>query len=59
MVLRRWWLGPLPMPLALAPLMSAREYEEEGRFRFDVRLALPLLGPLVHYRGWLVKEDGE
>lgn len=58
MVLRRWWLGPLPMPLALAPLMSAREYEEEGRFRFDVRLALPLLGPLVHYRGWLVKEDG-
>jgi short subunit dehydrogenase-like uncharacterized protein len=59
MVLRRWWLGPLRMPLALAPRMAAREYEEEGRFRFDVRIALPLLGPLVHYRGWLVPEGGQ
>jgi hypothetical protein len=53
MAIRRWWAGPLPLPLLLAPRSEAREWEEEGRFRFDVRIALPLLGLLVHYRGWL------
>lgn len=53
MVIRRWWLGPLPLPLLLAPRSEAREWEEGGRFHFDVPIALPLLGPLVHYRGWL------
>jgi short subunit dehydrogenase-like uncharacterized protein len=56
MVIRRWWLGPLPMPLALAPRAPAREWEEEDRFHFDVAIALPLIGPLVHYRGWLEAE---
>jgi hypothetical protein len=31
----------------------AREFEEDGRYRFDVRAALPFVGLLVHYRGWL------
>jgi Domain of unknown function (DUF4166)/Saccharopine dehydrogenase NADP binding domain len=53
MIIRRWWLGPLPLPLFLAPRSEAREWEEGGRFHFDVPVALPLLGPLVHYRGWL------
>jgi hypothetical protein len=57
MVIRRWWLGPLPLPLFLAPTSEAREWEEEGRFHFDVPIALPLLGPLVHYRGWLEPSD--
>ena len=56
MVLRRWWIGPLRMPMALAPRTPAREWEEEGRFRFDVEIGLPLIGPVVHYRGWLVKD---
>ena len=55
MVMRRWWLGPLPMPLALAPRSPAREWEESGRFHFDVPITLPLIGTLVHYRGWLEK----
>lgn len=50
---RRWWLGPLPMPLALAPRGIAREYEADGRFHFDVPIALPLIGLVVHYKGWL------
>ena len=55
MVMRRWWLGPFPMPMTLAPCAPAREWQdEEGRFRFDVRISLPLIGPVVHYRGWLV-----
>jgi NAD(P)-dependent dehydrogenase (short-subunit alcohol dehydrogenase family) len=49
----RWWLGPLPMPRFLMPRGTAREYEAEGRFHFDVPIALPLVGPVIHYRGWL------
>ncbi len=59
MVLRRWWLGPMRMPMALAPRTPAREWEEQGRFRFDVAIGMPLIGPIVHYRGWLVKGDAE
>ncbi|HEX8124135.1 MAG TPA: DUF4166 domain-containing protein [Allosphingosinicella sp.] len=58
MVLRRWWVGPLRLPLCLAPRSQAREWEEGGRFHFDVPIALPLLGPLVHYRGWLEPAGG-
>ena len=54
----RWWLGPLPMPRALMPRGTAREYEAGGRFHFDVPIALPLLGPIIHYRGWLVPGAG-
>jgi hypothetical protein len=57
MVIRRWWLGPLPLPLFLAPRSEASEWEEGGRFHFDVPIALPLIGPLVHYRGWLEPPD--
>jgi hypothetical protein len=48
-----WRAGPVPLPLALAPRSVAREWEEEGCFHFDVPIALPLVGLVVHYRGWL------
>jgi NAD(P)-dependent dehydrogenase (short-subunit alcohol dehydrogenase family) len=48
-----WSLGSIPLPRFLAPRSDAREWEEEGRFYFDVPIALPLIGPVVHYRGWL------
>jgi hypothetical protein len=54
-----WRLGPLPLPGFLAP--STRAHEEvdaEGRFVFDVEISLPLIGKLVRYRGWLVR-DGD
>ena len=54
MVISRWWLRPLPLPLILAPRSRAREWEEDGRFHFDVPIALPLIGDVVRYRGWLV-----
>lgn len=53
MMLRRWWCGPVPLPLALAPHISASETDDGGRFRFDVRIALPCFGPLIAYRGSL------
>jgi hypothetical protein len=43
----------LPVPRALWPAIEACESEEEGRFRFDVQIGLPLVGQLVRYRGWL------
>ncbi len=51
MPIRRWWIGP--MPLALAPRCLATEVEKDGRFHLDVPIHLPLIGLLVHYRGWL------
>lgn len=50
-----WRIGPLPLPLALAPRSVAREWQDDtGRFNFDVHLSLPIVGLLAHYRGWLL-----
>jgi predicted DCC family thiol-disulfide oxidoreductase YuxK len=56
MTLRRWHLGPFPVPLALAPRVQASErVDGEGRFAFDIALDLPFgLGRIVRYHGWLV-----
>ena len=55
-----WRCFGIPMPDFLAPLSQAREFEDDrGRFRFDVRLSLPLLGLLIHYRGWLLPHAGK
>jgi hypothetical protein len=41
------------LPRALLPRSDAFESVENGLFRFDVRLCLPMIGLLAHYRGWL------
>lgn len=44
----------IALPRFLLPRSEAREEaDEQGRFRFDVKLTLPLFGLLTHYRGWL------
>jgi hypothetical protein len=43
----------LPMPARWFGEVRARESEAEGRYRFDVAAALPMVGLLVRYRGWL------
>lgn len=50
---RRWTCLGVPLPLALAPTTEAKEYEQDGRFHFDVAIRHPWFGLLVHYRGWL------
>lgn len=43
----------LPLPARWFDGVSAREFEADGRYRYDVAARLPLAGLLVHYRGWL------
>lgn len=59
MPLRHWRVGRLPLPVFLAPRSETTEQiDSNGRFRFDVRLSAPLIGLLVHYRGWLEPAHG-
>lgn len=52
-----WRLGLLPLPQALAPkTRTHEEVDAEGRFVFDVEISVPLIGRLVRYRGWLVRD---
>lgn len=46
------------LPAAILPRSDAFECVENGLFRFDVKVSLPLIGLLAHYRGWL-KPDPE
>ncbi len=49
-----WRMFGITMPRFLGPRSQAREFEDDqGRFRFDVRLSLPVIGTLIHYRGYL------
>lgn len=43
----------IPLPASWFGAVQAREFEQDGRYRFDVAAALPLAGLLVHYSGWL------
>lgn len=54
LIVRRWSLFGIPMPLWLAPGGDSYEYEENGRFHFLVEIAHPLTGLIVGYQGWLV-----
>ena len=52
-----WRLGPIPLPRVLAPRTQTHErLDVEGRFVFDVEISAPLIGRLVRYCGWLVRE---
>ncbi len=46
-------IGPIPIPGFLLPRIKAEERVEGQRHRFDVDIALPVIGRLVAYRGWL------
>ncbi len=50
-----WCLG-VPLPSFALPKIEVFEHDGDDRFNFHVDLALPMLGRLVRYRGWLVPE---
>ena len=43
----------IPMPWILSPRCVAYESEQDGDFRFDIALELPVFGRLIAYRGVL------
>ena len=43
----------VPLPRFLWPYCVSSEFEQDGRYHFDVMIGLPLVGRLVRYRGWL------
>jgi len=48
----RLWGVPLP-PFLLPRVTATERVDEYRRHAFDVEIAAPLLGRLVHYKGWL------
>ena len=48
-------LGIVPLPAAwFAGVQCTEAADEQGRYTFDARASLPLIGPIVHYRGGLL-----
>jgi Domain of unknown function (DUF4166)/Saccharopine dehydrogenase NADP binding domain len=57
LVVRRWRLFRLPLPLAFAPFGDVYEFVEAGRFNFHVEICLPVIGLVIRYRGYLVPAE--
>ena len=53
----RWSLLGLPLPRRAMPRGQSYETEVDGKFRFHVEIAVPLIGPVVTYDGWLAPQD--
>jgi hypothetical protein len=53
LVLRRWSVLGIPLPMWLCPHSDSYEASDDGRFRFHVEISHPLMGLIVRYRGWL------
>lgn len=54
----RWSVFGIRLPRWLGPRIDARESQQEGRFRFEVEVRVPLIGMIVRYTGWLIPTTG-
>jgi hypothetical protein len=55
LVLRRWSLFGLPLPMWLCPRSDSYENTEAGRFNFHVKISHPLTGLIIRYDGRLTR----
>jgi hypothetical protein len=46
-------LGPITLPRVLSPSLNAWEGERDGKYEFEVAVALPLIGRVIRYAGQL------
>ncbi len=46
----------LPLPRWLMPIAICFERGDGDKFTFDIDAAFPIVGPVVHYRGWLAQK---
>ena len=54
-----WRLLGLPLPAWSKPSIECLESGDEKQFIFDIDVTFPLVGHVVHYRGWLESEKGD
>ena len=52
---RSWKFLGLPMPKFLLPSGRIFEHGTNGQLNFNVEIALPLVGQVVTYKGWLMR----
>ena len=53
LVLRRWTVLGMPLPMWLCPRSDSYETAKDGQFRFHVEIGHRLTGLIVRYQGWL------
>ncbi|HEX3860424.1 MAG TPA: DUF4166 domain-containing protein [Stellaceae bacterium] len=51
-----WRIFGIPLPNWARPDVRCFESADGERFMFDIDIALPLIGAIVHYRGWLLPQ---
>jgi hypothetical protein len=56
--LMRWRFLALPLPLWTAPSIECLENGDGARFVFDIDVSFPIVGHVMHYRGWIERSFG-
>ena len=56
-ILTGWRLLGIPLPRWSVPAIRCVEGADGERFTFDIDVTFPLIGWLIHYRGWLLPDD--
>jgi hypothetical protein len=49
----RWRILGVPLPRWTAPRIECLESGDGERFVFDIDFAFPIVGHVIHYRGWI------
>ncbi len=52
----KWRLLGIPLPQWTLPTVNCFETGDGERFVFDIDVVFPLIGPVIHYRGWLLPQ---
>lgn len=56
LVLRSWKAFGISLPMIFCPRSDSYETTQDGKFTFNVDITYPVIGRIVHYRGWLEPE---
>ena len=56
---RGWSIFGVSLPRALLPSGESFETQVDGRFVFDVEIAVPWVGRIAAYRGWLLPDKSQ
>ena len=54
-----WRLLHIPLPRWSVPQIKCRESGDGERYTFDIDVTFPLIGWLMHYRGWLLPQGAK